>query len=167
MREKNRQDLLRYTSYLQISTSLGYMLLHASFTGDWSRAGSQPGEHLTSPSSGLTLRRRVLSTLLIDLPEWPLGLKTSVIIYFQDTHIFFLPMPYQRNSSQVIHEAFLLSLAYLETQLHILFLKSALTGPSKVNMFIIILAKLLLEKSIVTFSSRIRELPPQISGWRY
>ena len=83
-----------------------------------------------APSSRPTTRWHDLSTF----PNWPQRLKTFIIIYFLDAHTFFLLAPLLHNSSHIIHVAFPLFLVYLKTLLHILFLKSTLTGLSICNI---------------------------------
>ena len=72
-----------------------------------------------SLSPGLTHRRLDLSTLLTCLPVW----LQYHYKFFWHSHIFIL-VPRLRKISHAIHVALSLSVVYLKTQLHVLFLKS-------------------------------------------
>ena len=81
-------------------------------------------------NSGLTPRRCGTFILMTDLLDGLQGSKTSVNIYLSAPHSFFILVFYSRSYSQAIHMAFPLSIIYLKTQLHILFLKYKQTGQS-------------------------------------
>ena len=72
------------------------LLLHGSFTGQACQLGCCCPKQCN------------VSTLLTALPNWLLGLKTSIIIYFSDAHTFPC-MSHLHNSSHAIHVAFPLS----------------------------------------------------------
>ena len=129
-RDRVRKELLWSTLYCDTSPKIDIFraLLHrASFMGDWYRASCQPAD--PHPHHQASIQDDVTSLLYWLLfpsanPDWPLGSKTPVIIYFPDAYTF-LPAQF------AIHVAFPLSFSYLKTKLHILFFEIHTNWPVK------------------------------------
>ena len=98
-----------------------YLFLLTTLMGAWYNAGSSAD-------------CRLHPTDCLQLTNWAPGLKTSFTTYFLDAHTF----SFWHNSLN----SFPLFFVYLKTQVHILFIKSTLTGCQKSIFLLIIFFKM-------------------------